>query len=150
MNKEEKQEPVIVGFFCNWCTSAAADLAGTSRLHYPSSIRPIRVMCSSTVDPVYLLRALQEGADATILGGCHPGDCHYISGNFKARRRVAIVKTVLKSLGFDDTRVRLEWISASEGQKFAQVMNEYTDYIKRRGQSDFKYIDSLGGDSDEQ
>ncbi len=150
MNKEEKQEPVIVGFFCNWCTSAAADLAGTSRLHYPSSIRPIRVMCSSTVDPVYLLRALQEGADATILGGCHPGDCHYISGNFKARRRVAIVKTVLKSLGFDDTRVRLEWISASEGQKFAQVMNEYTDYIKRRGQSEFKYIDSLGGDSDEQ
>ncbi len=150
MNKEEKQEPVIVGFFCNWCTSAAADLAGTSRLHYPSSIRPIRVMCSSTVDPVYLLRALQEGADATILGGCHPGDCHYISGNFKARRRVAIVKTVLKSLGFDDTRVRLEWISASEGQKFAQVMNEYTDYIKRRGQSEFKYIDSLGGDSNEQ
>ncbi len=150
MNKEENQEPVIVGFFCNWCTSAAADLAGTSRLHYPSSIRPIRVMCSSTVDPVYLLRALQEGADATILGGCHPGDCHYISGNFKARRRVAIVKTVLKSLGFDDTRVRLEWISASEGQKFAQVMNEYTDYIKRRGQSEFKYIDSLGGDSDEQ
>ncbi len=150
MNKEEKQEPVIVGFFCNWCTSAAADLAGTSRLHYPSSIRPIRVMCSSTVDPVYLLRALQEGADATILGGCHPGDCHYISGNFKARRRVAIVKTVLKSLGFDDTRVRLEWISASEGQKFAQVMNEYTDYIKRRGKSEFKYSDSLGGDSDEQ
>ncbi len=150
MNKEEKQEPVIVGFFCNWCTSAAADLAGTSRLHYPSSIRPIRVMCSSTVDPVYLLRALQEGADATILGGCHPGDCHYISGNFKARRRVAIVKTVLKSLGFDDTRVRLEWISASEGQKFAQVMNEYTDYIKRRGESEFKYIDSLGGDSFEQ
>jgi len=143
---EKKFEPVIVGFFCNWCTSAAADLAGTSRLHYPANIRPIRVMCSSTVDPVYLIRSLQEGADATILGGCHPGDCHYITGNYKARRRVAIVKTVLKSLGFDDTRVLLEWISGSEGPKFARVMNEYTDYIKQRGPSDFKYLDSLGGE----
>ncbi|RKY98346.1 MAG: hydrogenase iron-sulfur subunit [Candidatus Hydrothermota bacterium] len=129
----EKFEPKIVGFFCNWCTSAAADLAGTSRLQYPPNIRPIKVMCSGTVDPVYIIRALLEGADGVIVGGCHPGDCHYIDGNFKARRRVKLVKEILNALGLDGERVKLAWISASEGPKFVKVMHQVTEEIREKG-----------------
>lgn len=128
-------EPKIVGFFCNWCTSAAADLAGTIRLQYPPNVRPIRVMCSGTVDPVYVIRALLSGADAVIVGGCHPGDCHYVSGNFKARRRMAILRTILKTLGLDEERVWLRWISAAEGQKFAKTVREITEEIRKKGPS---------------
>jgi len=129
-------EPKIVGFFCNWCTSSAADLAGTSRLQYPANVRPIRVPCSGTVDPVYLLRALREGADGVMIGGCHPGDCHYITGNLKARRRVKIVKTILEALRLPSDRVLLAWISASEGAKFQRVVTDFTNKLKEMGPSD--------------
>lgn len=129
-------EPKIVGFFCNWCTSSAADLAGTSRLEYPANVRPIRVPCSGTVDPVYLLRALREGADGVMIGGCHPGDCHYITGNLKARRRVKIVKTILESLGLPHERVLLAWISAAEGSKFQRVVTDFTNKLKEMGPSE--------------
>ena len=98
-------EPKIVGFLCNWCTYAGADLAGTSRMQYPPNMRPIRVMCSGAVDSVYILRALLEGADGVFMGGCHPGDCHYVSGNYKARRRMVLFNSVMKSLGLDEDRV---------------------------------------------
>ncbi len=128
-------EPIIVGFLCNWCTATAADLAGTTRLQYPPNVRPIRTMCSGTVDPVYVLRALLNRADGVIVGGCHPGDCHYVSGNFKARRRIASLKTILNTLGLDDDRVWFRWISASEGQKFAVTMREITAEMKKKGPS---------------
>ena len=135
---EDGFEPSLVGFFCNWCTSTAADLAGTTRLQYPSNIRPVRVMCSGSVDPVYVLRALLSGADGVIIGGCPPGDCHYISGNYKTRRRVAALNTILKTLGLEDDRVWLRWISASEGIKFAETMREFTAEIKKKGPSPLK------------
>ena len=128
-------EPVIVGFFCNWCTATAADLAGTSRMQYPPNVRPIRTMCSGSVDPVYLLHALLNGADAVIIGGCHPGDCHYISGNYKTRRRITALKTILNTLGLEEDRVWLRWISAAEGAKFAKTMQEITEEIKKKGPS---------------
>lgn len=136
-NKPEEFEPAIIGFFCNWCTATAADLAGTSRYQYPTNVMPIRVMCSGSVDPVYVLRALLSGADGVIIGGCAPGDCHYISGNLKARRRIAILKTILKTLRLDDERVLLKWITAAEGRKFATVMTEFTEAIKKKGPNTF-------------
>ena len=138
MAKEDQFEPVIVGFFCNWCTATAADLAGTTRMQYPPNVRPIRVMCSGSVDPVYILRALLGGADAVILGGCPPGDCHYVSGNYKARRRMAILKTMLATLGLEDDRVWVRWISAAEGAKFARTMNEVTQETKKLGPNPMK------------
>ncbi|HDN01938.1 MAG TPA: hydrogenase iron-sulfur subunit [Candidatus Bathyarchaeota archaeon] len=126
-------KPVIVGFLCRWCASAAADLAGTSRLQYPSTIRPIRVNCSSMVDPVYILRALLEGADGVLVGACHPGDCHYVDGNLKERRRIAVLKNTLGKLGLQPERVRFEYISTSEGLKFARVVEEFTRQIEALG-----------------
>ncbi|MBN2239155.1 MAG: hydrogenase iron-sulfur subunit [Dehalococcoidales bacterium] len=134
----EKFDPVIVGFFCNWCTSTAADLAGTSRMQYPPNVRAIRTMCSGSVDPVYILRALLSGADAVIVGGCAPGDCHYVSGNYKTRRRITALKTILKTLGLDEDRVWLRWISASEGILFAETMKEITETIEKKGPSPLK------------
>ncbi len=133
MAEEKEFEPVIVGFFCNWCTATAADLAGTLRMQYPANIRPIRTMCSGSVDPVYVLRALLGGADGVMVGGCPPGDCHYVSGNLKARRRMAILKTVLSTLGLEDDRVEIKWISAAEGAKFARTMNEITESTRKLG-----------------
>lgn len=138
MAEEDQFEPVIVGFFCNWCTAIAADLAGTTRMQYPPNVRPIRTMCSGSVDPVYILRALLGGADGVILGGCPPGDCHYVSGNYKARRRMAILKTILATLGLEDDRVWVRWISAAEGAKFARTMNEITQTIKKLGPNPMK------------
>ena len=138
MAEEDQFEPVIVGFFCNWCTATAADLAGTTRMQYPPNVRPIRTMCSGSVDPVYILRALLGGADGVILGGCPPGDCHYVSGNYKARRRMAILKTILATLGLEDDRVWIRWISAAEGAKFARTMNEVTQTIKKLGPNPMK------------
>lgn len=129
----EDFEPKIVGFLCNWCTSAAADLAGTSRIVYPPNIRPIRVMCSSSVDMSYVVKALFDGADGVLIGGCHPGDCHYINGNYKARRRVLFLKSIFKTLGLDDERIWLRWISASEGVKFAKVITKFTEELKKKG-----------------
>ena len=139
MPEDDKEfEPILVGFFCNWCTATAADLAGTTRLQYPPNIRPIRTMCSGSVDAVYILRALLSGADGVIVGGCSPGDCHYVSGNFKARRRIAALKTILDTLGLENDRVWLRWISAAEGQKFAATMREFTEKIKELGPSPFR------------
>jgi len=136
--EEGQFEPVIVGFFCNWCTAAAADLAGTSRMQYPPNVRPIRVMCSGSVDPIYVLRALLGGADGVIIGGCPPGDCHYVSGNYKARRRMAILKIILATLGLEEERVWVRWISAAEGVKFSRTMNELTRAIKKLGPNPMK------------
>ncbi len=138
MAEKGQFEPVIVGFFCNWCTAAAADLAGTSRMQYPPNVRPIRVVCSGSVDPIYVLRALLGGADGVIIGGCPPGDCHYVSGNYRARRRMAILKTVLATLGLEEERVWVRWISAAEGAKFSRTMNELTRAIKKLGPNPMK------------
>ena len=126
-------EPLILGFACNWCTYAGADLAGTSRVQYPPNIRVIRVMCSGRVDPTFILKAFTRGADGVFIGGCHPGDCHYINGNFKAQRRIKLVKKLLHAFGVEPERLRLEWISASEGARFAQVVTDFTNTIKELG-----------------
>lgn len=132
-------EPKIIGFLCNWCTYTGADLAGTARIQYPSNIRVIRMMCSGGVDMVYVMKALLEGADGVLIGGCHPGDCHYQSGNFKARRRVAILKKILQQLGYNEDRVWLRWISASEGKKFANTVTEMVEHLKKIGPNPFKF-----------
>jgi F420-non-reducing hydrogenase iron-sulfur subunit len=126
-------EPQIMSFLCKWCTSAAADLAGTSRIHYASNAVNMRVMCSSRVDPQHILYAFHEGADGVFIGGCHPGDCHYVEGNYKTLRRVTLFKKMLDDLGIDGRRLRLEWISAAEGKKFAQVMDEFAEQIRSLG-----------------
>ena len=133
MAENDEFEPKIIGFLCNWCTAAAADLAGTTRTQYPPNLHPIRVMCSGTVDPAYLIKALLSGADSVLVGGCHPGDCHYVSGNYKARRRIAMLKTIFKSLGLDDERIWARWVSASEGPEFAQLVREVTEETKKQG-----------------
>lgn len=132
-NKGNGFEPTIVGYFCNWCTYAAADVAGSSRLQYPHNIRAIRVMCSGSVDPMYILRALFSGADAVLISGCRPGDCHYVSGNYKERRRLVLMKTILETLGLESERVWLRWIAASDVPKFAATMNEITEEVKKLG-----------------
>ena len=132
-HKKDDFEPKIVGFLCNWCSYAGADLAGTSRIQYPPNVRIIRVMCSGSVDSMYILRALFEGADGVFVGGCHPGDCHYIDGNYKARRRIVLLENILGTLGLEKERVWLRWISASEGQKFADTMKEMTEAIRKLG-----------------
>ena len=126
-------EPRIIAFLCNWCTYTGADLAGTSRLQYPPNIRVIRLMCTGALDPVYVAKALLEGADGVLIGGCHPGDCHYQSGNYKARRRVAILNEILDQVGLAKDRIWLRWISASEGQYFADTVTEMVAAVKEMG-----------------
>ena len=126
-------EPKIVAFCCNWCSYAGADLAGTSRIQYSPNIRVIRVMCSGRVNPLFVLKALSMGADGVLVLGCHPGDCHYIEGNYKTMRRIPLLKKMLNQLGIEDERVRLEWVSASEGAKFAEVTDNFTQAIKKLG-----------------
>ncbi len=135
-------EPRIIAFLCNWCTYAGADLAGTSRIQYPPNIRVIRLMCTGGLDVTYVLKALLGGADGVLIGGCHPGDCHYQSGNYKARRRVAILKSILEQMGFDDDRVWLRWISASEGQYFADTVKDMVGALKEKGPNPLR---ELGG-----
>jgi F420-non-reducing hydrogenase iron-sulfur subunit len=126
-------EPNILGFLCNWCSYAGADLAGTSRMKYPTNIKSIRVMCSGRVDPAFVLEALRKGIDGVLIAGCHPGDCHYQSGNYKTNRRVKLLKKLLEELGIDPKRVRFEYVSASEGQKFATVVTEFVAEMKKLG-----------------
>ncbi len=126
-------KPNLVGFLCYWCSYTGADLAGISRLKYPPNLKVVKVMCSSRVDPVFIIKALLEGADGVLVAGCHPGDCHYQKGNYYARRKMALTKQLLTSLGLEPERVRLSWISASEGPRFAQVVSEFTDHIKNLG-----------------
>ena len=132
----EGYDPTIIAFVCNWCTYTAADLAGTSRLSYPPNVRLIRMMCTGMVDPKYVIKALLEGADAVLISGCHPGDCHYINGNLKARRRVKLLKEILPRFGFEDGRVRLTWIGASEGNVFAQTIRDMVSEVKALGPSE--------------
>lgn len=124
------KEPVILAFVCNWCTYTAADLAGTSRLIQPANVRLIRLMCTGMVDPKYVIKAFLEGADGVLISGCHPGDCHYINGNLKARRRVKLLKEILPRFGIDGRRLKLTWIGASEGGEFARTIREIVDEIK--------------------
>ena len=126
-------EPTIIAFVCNWCTYTAADLAGTSRLTYPPNVRLIRMMCTGMVDPKYVIKAFLEGADGVLISGCHPGDCHYINGNLKARRRVKLLKEILPKFGFDERRLKLTWIGASEGTDFAKTMKELADEVRSLG-----------------
>ena len=137
---KEDFEPRIVAFLCNWCAYTGADLAGTSRIQYPPNVRIIRMMCSGAVDPVYVIKPLLDGADGVLVGGCHPGDCHYQEGNYKARRRVAILKNILRQMGFDEERVWLRWISASEGQLFAETVTEMVEDLKEKGPNPLKQL----------
>ena len=130
---KEEFEPNIVAFLCNWCSYAGADLAGTSRLQYPPNVKIIRVMCSGRVNPMFILNAFLEGMDGVIIGGCHPGECHYETGNYFARRRITVLKKILEYVGIDPRRVQMAWISASEGEKFANVMKHATDVIQKLG-----------------
>ncbi|MCD6473652.1 MAG: hydrogenase iron-sulfur subunit [Thermoplasmata archaeon] len=126
-------EPKIVAFLCNWCAYAGADLAGVSRLKYPANIIPIRVLCSGRIDPEFILHAFRNGADGVFIGGCHPGDCHYIKGNYHARRRILLTKKLLKEMGINEKRLRLEWVSATEGRKFANVVSQFVEEIRQLG-----------------
>jgi F420-non-reducing hydrogenase iron-sulfur subunit len=123
-------QPKIAAFFCNWCTYTAADLAGVSRLKYAANARVIRLMCSGRVDPQFILDAFAKGADGVLIGGCHPGDCHYVEGNYKTLRRFEMLKRVLRELGIEEERLRLEWISASEGDKVRTVVNDMVERLK--------------------
>ena len=131
MNKEFN--PRIVGFFCNWCTYLAADLAGTSRMKYAPNVRVVRTMCSGRVDPQMVLWAFRHGADGVLIGGCHPGDCHYQEGNYKALRRTRLLHKMLPQIGIEPERLRLEWISAAEGERLRDVVNAFTEQIRRLG-----------------
>lgn len=129
----EEFEPRIIAFFCNWCTYTAADLAGVSRMKYAPTTRVVRVMCSGRIDPQFVLSAFAQGADGVLIGGCHPGDCHYIEGNYKMLRRFHLLQRMLSDMGIEKERIRLEWISASEGDRVKKVVNEMTEQIKALG-----------------
>ncbi len=139
----EAFKPHIVGFLCNWCSYAGADLAGTRKLPVPSSLTTIRVMCSSRIDPVLVLTAFLRGADGILIAGCHPGDCHYDEGNYYTRRRFALLKKIISELGLESDRLRLSWISASEGQRFSKVVTEFNEKIQKMGPNPLKKHPSL-------
>lgn len=132
----EEFEPNIVAFLCNWCSYAGADLAGTSRTHYLPNVKIIRVMCSGRVNPLFLVNALQQGADGVLISGCHPGDCHYLEGNYFARRRFMLMRKLLEHVGVEPERVNMSWVSASEGAKFRDVVNETVTMVKKTGPMD--------------
>lgn len=134
---DEQFEPKIVGFLCRWCSYTGADLAGTSRMQYPASLSAIRVMCSGRVDPTFVVKALADGADGVLIAGCHPGDCHYLEGNYKAMRRYPLLLNLLDQFGIERERVRLEWISASEGEQFAAVVKDMTEQLRALGPLDW-------------
>lgn len=131
--RDDKFEPRIVGLLCNWCSYAGADLAGISRKKYAPNLRVVRVMCSGRVEPTFILKAFQSGADGVLVLGCHPGDCHYIEGNYKTMRRIPLLKKMLAQMGVEEERVRLEWVSASEGDRFASIVNKMTEQIRKLG-----------------
>lgn len=133
MSKIEEWQPRIIGFFCNWCTYAAADLAGISRMSYASNLRIIRVMCSGRVDPQFVLDSFARGADGVLIGGCHPGDCHYMEGNYKLLRRFRMLKRILEPMGIEEDRMRLEWISASEGKRLQWIVNDMVEKVQKLG-----------------
>ena len=126
-------EPKIVGFLCNWCSYAGADVAGTSRISYPTNIRIIRVPCSARVDALLIVKCFLQGADGVLVSGCHPGDCHYSEGNYHARRRFALLRELLDFLGIEKERFWVEWVSASEGKRFSRLVSAFTDELSRMG-----------------
>jgi coenzyme F420-reducing hydrogenase delta subunit len=126
-------EPKIIAFLCNWCSYAGADLAGVGRIQYPPNTRTIRVPCSGRVNPLFILRALQNGADGVLVSGCHPGDCHYLSGNYAARRRFAVFSRLLEYVGIEKGRVHFSWVSAAEARRFAEVITEVTEEVRKLG-----------------
>ena len=131
--KETQFIPKIIGFYCKWCTHAAADLAGTSRIYIPPNVIGIRVPCSGRVDPSFIYQAFLKGADGVLIGGCHPGDCHYNEGNYSAFRRTRILQKVLNEFGIEPERVRIEWISASEANKYKEILEDFTETIRKLG-----------------
>jgi F420-non-reducing hydrogenase iron-sulfur subunit len=133
-------EPKIVGILCNWCSYTGADLAGTARIKYLPNVRVVRVMCSGRVDPTLIFQAFADGADGVLVAGCHPGDCHYIEGNYKTLRRVVLLKRMLEQYGIDARRFRLEWVSASEGDRWAEVVNGMTEEIRALGPANYNTI----------
>lgn len=130
---QEDWEPKIIAFLCTWCSYAGADLAGVSRIQYPANLRIVRVPCSGRVNPLYIIKSLQCGADGVLVSGCHPGDCHYISGNYYARRRFTLLRSLLESVGIESGRVNFSWVSAAEGEKFANVVKEVVGTVKALG-----------------
>lgn len=136
-------EPTILAFVCNWCTYTAADLAGTSRMIQHPNLKMIRMMCTGMVDPKYVIKALLAGADAVLISGCHPGDCHYINGNYKARRRVKLLQEILPRFGFEKERVKLTWIGASEGNEFAETVNKLVDEVRELGPSQAREVHAV-------
>ena len=136
----EEWTPKIVGFLCNWCCYAGADMAGTSRMKYPPNIRIIRVMCSSRINAEMIIKAFQMGADAVFIGGCHPGDCHSVDGNYRTQKRVAVLQRLLGHMGIEPERLRLEWVSAAEGEKFSEVMNDLVTEISALGPSPLRAL----------
>jgi F420-non-reducing hydrogenase iron-sulfur subunit len=130
---DEKFEPKIVAFLCKWCSSAGSDLAGVSRMQYPPNVVPIQVMCSGSVSPLYIFNAFKKGADGVLVSGCHPGDCHYIKGNYYARRRIALVKELLEFVGLEPERFQMSWVSAAEGKKYTQIITDFVDVLKPLG-----------------
>lgn len=129
----EEFEPKIVAFLCKWCSSAGSDLAGVSRMQYPPNVVPITVMCSGSVSPLYILSAFNKGADGVLVSGCHPGDCHYIKGNYYARRRIALVKRLLEYIGLEPERFQMSWVSAAEGIKYTEVIKDFVQELKPLG-----------------
>jgi coenzyme F420-reducing hydrogenase delta subunit len=126
-------EPRIVGFLCNWCSYAGADLAGTSRLKVPANLRVVRVPCSGRINPLFIFKALEEGADGVMVSGCHPGDCHYISGNRYAKRKLAVLRRLLDWVGIEPERIHFTWLSASEGARYAVEVGEFVDKVRALG-----------------
>jgi len=129
----EEFEPKIIAFLCKWCSSAGSDLAGVSRMKYPPNVVPITVMCSGSVSPLYIFNAFQKGADGVLVSGCHPGDCHYIKGNFYARRRIALVKELIEYIGLEPQRLKMAWVSAAEGKKYTQIIQDFVQELKPLG-----------------
>ncbi|NYT05873.1 MAG: hydrogenase iron-sulfur subunit [Methanomicrobiales archaeon] len=134
----EEWQPKILAIICNWCSYAGADLAGGARIQYPPDIRAIRVMCTGRVDPLFIMKAFQDGADGVLVSGCHFGDCHYLEGNFKAAKRMFLIKSVLKNIGLNDKRLRMTFVSASEGAKWAGVVTDVIKTVKELGPSPLK------------
>ena len=135
---DENWKPKIVAIICNWCSYAGADLAGSARTQYPPDIRAIRVMCTGRIDPLFILKAFQDGADGVLVSGCHFGDCHYLEGNYKAAKRMFLLKSVLKNIGLDDKRLRMTFVSASEGAKWGMVMEDVVKTVNELGPSPLK------------
>ena len=142
-------EPKILGLLCNWCSYTGADLAGTARMKYTANLTSVRVMCSGRVDPGFILDAFRAGADGVLICGCHPGDCHYVEGNYKCMRRIPLTKALLQGMGIDPERLRLEWVSASEGERFKEVVTSFTEQIRELGPLQLKELNFDPGKVDE-